>query len=248
MRPDRARRNSESRSPSSRSQPLPASEPRQPKSLGLEPEELARLQGEDRARFVDRYDVSRETLEKLDRYVALLTDWQTRMNLVAPSTLATVWQRHIADSLQLDALLPLFETGSDLGSGGGLPGIVIAIMRPDAKVHLVESVGKKATFLRAVADDLGLNTHVHARRIEASGHALRQSEVVTARALASLDKLCGLVSPHIGPKTRCFFAKGASHEAEIAAAQERWSFDLKVHGSALAEGSVILELSAIRPR
>ncbi len=177
----------------------------------------------------------------------MLTDWQTRMNLVAPSTLATVWERHIADSLQLEAFLPPFETGADLGSGGGLPGIVIAIMRPEAKVHLVESVGKKATFLRAVADELGLNTHVHARRIEASGHALRQSEVVTARAVASLDRLLGLVSPHISAETRCFFAKGASHEVEIAAARERWSFELKTHGSQLVEGSVILELSAVRP-
>ncbi|MER0236542.1 16S rRNA (guanine(527)-N(7))-methyltransferase RsmG [Fulvimarina sp. MAC8] len=204
------------------------------------------MQAEDRERFTARFDVSRETLDGLDRYVALLTDWQTRMNLVAPSTLATVWERHIADSLQLEALLPPFETCSDLGSGGGLPGIVIAIMRTDSKVHLVESVGKKATFLRAVADDLGLNTHVHARRIESSGHALRQSEVVTARALASLDKLCGLVSPHISTETRCFFAKGASHEAEIAAARELWSFDLKIHDSQLAEGSVILELAAIQ--
>ncbi|MEN3794176.1 16S rRNA (guanine(527)-N(7))-methyltransferase RsmG [Fulvimarina sp. MAC3] len=212
----------------------------------MEPEELARLQAEDRAGFCERLDVSRETLQKLDRYVAMLTEWQTRMNLVAPSTLGHVWERHIADSLQLDALLPPFETGCDLGSGGGLPGIVVAIMRPDAKVHLVESVGKKASFLRAVADDLGLNTHVHARRIEASGQALKRSEVVTARALAALDKLCGLVSPHIEPQTRCFFAKGASHESEIAAARERWSFNLKIHGSSLAEGSVILELSEIR--
>ncbi|MDY8109022.1 16S rRNA (guanine(527)-N(7))-methyltransferase RsmG [Fulvimarina sp. 2208YS6-2-32] len=221
---------------------------RKPKSLGMEPEALARLQTEGRDRFEAEFDVSRETLAALDRYVTLLTEWQTRMNLVATSTLGAVWQRHIADSMHLIALVPRFETAADLGSGGGLPGIVMAIVRPASRVHLIESVGKKATFLRAVADDLGLNTHVHARRIETCGQALAQSDIITARALASLDTLCGLVAPHLKPGARCFFSKGANHDAEMETARAHWSFEVKQHASPLSEGSVILEIAGIKRR
>ncbi|RFC64536.1 16S rRNA (guanine(527)-N(7))-methyltransferase RsmG [Fulvimarina endophytica] len=214
----------------------------------MSPEALAKAQSESRERVAGTIDVSRETWERLDRYVALLTEWQTRMNLVAPASLAEVWERHVADSLQVTDLLPAFETLTDLGSGGGFPGIVIAIMRPEARVHLVESVGKKAGFLRAVAEDLGLSTHVHARRIEACGQVLARSDLVTARALASLDKLCSLVEPHLKPDARCFFAKGARHGEEIEEAKANFVFHVKHHPSRLKEGSVILELSGIRPR
>lgn len=212
--------------------------------------ELAALRAEDRERVLDRFIVSRETLERLDRYVELLVAWQARLNLVAPSTLGEVWTRHVADSLSLEQRLPAFRRAIDLGSGAGLPGLIIAAVRADdgASVDLVESNAKKAAFLRTVQRETGLPGTVHAARIEDCGEALAAAEIVTARALAPLDQLLGLVAPHIAPTTRCFFAKGRSHEQEINAAAAHWRFSMVKHESALADGSVVLEIGDIQPR
>ena len=96
----------------------------------------------ERAAFAAEFDVSRETLARLDRYAELLAEWQQRMNLVGPSTLPHVWDRHFRDSAQL---LPIAGTGQrwlDIGAGGGFPGLVIAILDPTANIMLVESITK----------------------------------------------------------------------------------------------------------
>ncbi|MEP5199055.1 MAG: 16S rRNA (guanine(527)-N(7))-methyltransferase RsmG, partial [Paracoccaceae bacterium] len=110
-------------------------------------------------------DVSRETLERLDIYAALLAHWTKSINLVSPNSLPVLWQRHFLDSAQI---LPFVEEGSwlDVGSGGGFPGAVIAIMSEKATVELVESDQRKATFLRTVARETGVGFKVHAKRIE----------------------------------------------------------------------------------
>ena len=146
--------------------------------------------------FAQTYHVSRETLTKLMAYQALLGKWQQSVNLVGPTSLAAFWQRHAADSAQiLRYAPPAAKTWLDLGSGGGLPGLVLAIMlaekTPNARVHMVESDRKKASFLRAVLADTGVSAHVHHSRIEALAEAppaaLAQIDVVTARALAPIE-------------------------------------------------------------
>ena len=221
----------------------PASAPR-PK-----PTAVREAQAAGRARFLEAHNVSRETLERLDRFVVLLTEWQARINLVAPATLGEVWDRHIGDSLVLERLLPPFERAIDLGSGGGLPGLIVAAARvgDGGVVDLVESNGKKAAFLRTVQRELGLPGTVHAARIETCGVAIAAADVVTARALAALDELCGLVGPHLKRGARCFFQKGRSHEQEIAAATAHWRFTMLRHPTGLADDSVVLELAGVEP-
>ncbi|MGI8527158.1 MAG: 16S rRNA (guanine(527)-N(7))-methyltransferase RsmG, partial [Pseudolabrys sp.] len=144
----------------------------------------------DKAKALAITPVSRETEDRLDRYVELLLKWQATTNLVAPSTLPTLWTRHVADSLQLIDLAPGAKIWVDLGSGGGFPGIPIACaLAPisGAMVHAVESNGKKAAFLREAARITGAPVTVHAQRIENFGDRfMTEVHVVSARALAPL--------------------------------------------------------------
>lgn len=226
--------------------PSVAPAPRRPKPLDLA--DIAVQQAAGRAWFAETFAVSRETMARLDTFVAMLTDWQTRMNLVSPATLGDVWRRHIGDSLSLERLLPAFSQAVDLGSGGGLPGLIIAAYRPGCAVDLVESSQKKAAFLSAAQAEMGLAGAVHPVRIEAAGGVLGKAEVVTARALAPLDDLLAMVAPHISRETRCFFQKGRSHEQEIAAAAANWKFTMVIHESQVEADSVILEVAEIKAR
>src|SRR5262249_34425636 len=143
--------------------------------------------------------VSRETLDRLDRFVATLLTWQRRINLIAPASVSEIWTRHVADSLQLLSLAPAARLWLDLGSGGGFPGLGIACAlceTPGARVHLVESNGKKAAFLREAVRVTGAPAIVHQARIEHMGTKLDESiEIVTARALAPLSDLLELAAP-----------------------------------------------------
>ncbi|KAB0679356.1 16S rRNA (guanine(527)-N(7))-methyltransferase RsmG [Aureimonas leprariae] len=197
------------------------------------------------------FDVSRETRARLDAYVRLLGQWQRTTNLVADATMPEVWERHVADSLQFRPLCQPAKRWVDLGSGGGFPGLVTAILvadEGDAHVDLVESNGKKAAFLRTVIRELGLPATVHAIRIEAAGEVLAWADAVSARALASLGALLGMVAGRIGPQVPCFFAKGRSHGEEIVDASRRWRFTLREHPSRVAAEAAILEVADIRPR
>ena len=199
-----------------------------------------------RGMVLSRNTVSRETLDRLDAYVALLRIWQARINLVAPSTLNELWPRHIEEGLVLWPRIPTAaDKLVDLGSGAGLPGLVLAILlaeRGAGSIALVESNGKKAAFLRTVIRELDLPAEVHAKRIEACGGLLAAANIVTARALAPLDLLFGMVAPHIGPTTICLFPKGRTHQGEIEAASAHWRFDMVKHFSLNEPDSVILEI------
>jgi 16S rRNA (guanine527-N7)-methyltransferase len=180
----------------------------------------------ERARALALIPVSRETLARLDQLVALLLRWQERINLIAPSTVSVVWTRHVADSLQLLALAPDARIWVDLGSGGGFPGLVIACAlaeRPGAVIHLVESNGKKAAFLREAARTIALPVVVHGERIEAFSETFRERvDVVTARALASLPDLLALSEPLLKTGARGLFLKGRDVEVELTAASKYW--------------------------
>jgi 16S rRNA (guanine527-N7)-methyltransferase len=181
----------------------------------------------DRARALKLTPVSGDALARLDKYAALLVEWQSRINLIAPSTLPTLWTRHIADSLQLLRHAPNAKTWIDMGSGAGFPGIPIACalaQTPGAQVHLIESNGKKAAFLREAARITGAPAVVHAERIENYGESFAgKTDVVTARALAPLDSLLDQAFPFIGRGAIGLFLKGQDIEAELTDSSKRWS-------------------------
>src|ERR1700752_3986573 len=143
--------------------------------------------------------VSRETEERLERFVALLQEWQAKTNLVAPSTLPNLWTRHISDSLQLLSLAPSAKIWVDLGSGGGFPGVVLASAladTPGAMVHLVERIAKKAAFLREALRITGAAGTVHLADIgDTVERFAGPVDCVTARAVAPLHQLIGFADP-----------------------------------------------------
>jgi 16S rRNA (guanine527-N7)-methyltransferase len=201
------------------------------------------------------YPVSRETISRLEIYHRLLVKWQAKTNLVAPSTLHHFWDRHVADSLQLIDLSTGTRNWTDIGSGGGFPGMVIAIVMEQIRdvdgstprVCLVESIGKKCAFLRQVANECGVQAEISKTRIESATKQLLQASVVTARALASTEKLLTLTEGAILGERKALFHKGRGYEKELADCRGKWRFDLLVHPSRIDAESVVLEISnAIR--
>jgi 16S rRNA (guanine527-N7)-methyltransferase len=191
-------------------------------------------------------DVSRETAERLERFVALVRKWQTAENLVAPEALPVIWTRHVADSAQLTRLFPDARTWVDLGSGGGFPGIVLAILlaeSPDGIAHLVESNQRKCAFLRQAIRETGASGKVHAGRIETILAEWREpADIVSARALAPLGRLLSLAEPLLLKGAVGAFHKGQDFEREIEEASKSWEFDLILHKSLVDGGGVILEI------
>ncbi len=191
--------------------------------------------------------VSRETQERLEHFVALFQKWAKSINLTAPSTLADAWSRHIADSVQIFQLQPLPRTWIDLGSGGGFPGIVTAILLAeldDGWVHLVESNHKKAAFLRTALRETAGRGSIHAVRIEDAPAIVENCDFVSARALADLGKLLGFIEPWSkrNASLRAYFHKGRDYRSEIEKAHGDWRFDLLEHKSAVEQDSVVLEI------
>ena len=199
----------------------------------------------DKTRALGLFPVSRETEDRLDRFVDVLLLWQRKLNLIAPSTLPEVWTRHIADSLQLLPLAPQARTWVDLGSGGGFPGIVIACALADdprTRVHLVESNGKKAAFLREAVRATGAPAIVQAIRAEKFGESCAEPvDAVTARALAPLKTLCDQAFPFIARGAVGLFLKGQDVDAELTEAAKYWRLEAsKVPSKTSPEGSVVL--------
>ncbi len=172
--------------------------------------------------------VSRETEQRLDQLVDLLRRWQTIKNLVGPRTLDEVWTRHIADSLQLAFLRPDIRRWADFGSGAGFPGLVVACTwaDQDREMHLVESNGRKAAFLREAARTLGLSVVVHDCRVDEAMPALllRDIQLVSARALTSLDNLIEMAEPLLKKGAQGLFLKGQDVDNELTKATKCWIF------------------------
>jgi len=199
-------------------------------------------------RILNGLDVSRETEDRLNAFVALFQKWAKAINLVAPSTLSEAWNRHIVDSAQIYALHPGPRNWVDLGSGGGFPGIVTGILLAGVGggwVHLVESNNKKAAFLRTAILETGARASVHAIRIEEAPAEIGDCEAISARALADLDLLMqfGLPWAERNPSLRFFLHKGRDYRREVDKALGRWRFDLVKHASIVEPDSVVLELS-----
>jgi 16S rRNA (guanine527-N7)-methyltransferase len=200
----------------------------------------------DLAAMARDFGVSRESWVQLETYVKLLEQWQARVNLIAPSTADNIWERHIKDSLQLIPLLPVgCKVIADLGTGAGLPGMVLGIARP-VRVHLYEANGKKVAFLREAVRRTQIDAQVHQVRLE-SLVASRPPpvDVVTARALAPLGELLGLAQPFLEAGATGLFMKGKDVENERAHAAKRWRFGYNKHPSLTDSQSVILEIKEV---
>lgn len=192
--------------------------------------------------------VSRETSERLQIYEALLTRWNPSINLVSPSTLPDLATRHIEDCLQVAAFAD-GKTGRwvDLGSGGGLPGLVLAMSNEDPELNftLVESDQRKAAFLRSVVRETGLtNVTVLSQRIESLPSL--NADYVSARALASLKQLMAYLALHLAPCGKAFLMKGVHWKEEVEDARKGWDFNYIAHPSRTQEGAAILEVSGVR--
>ncbi len=222
--------------------------------------------GGDREKALAMFDVSRETIARLDRFVELLLAWQRRTNLISPSTIPSLWTRHVADSLQLVELvrtpvphpLPDEREGReggvwlDLGCGGGFPGIVIACAladAPGAQIHLIESNMKKASFLREAVREAKVPGIVHAARIETLVSTLGSvADYVTARALAPLPELLEIVAPFLKKGAKALLPKGQDLDIELTEATKRWNIEAESVPSRTSRAGRILIVHALSKR
>lgn len=189
--------------------------------------------------------VSRETKARLTEYLRLLLAWNARINLIASTTEATAWERHVVDSWQLLPLLPERGVLVDLGSGGGLPGLVLAIGRAE-ETYLVESDRRKCSFLMEATRALGLShVRVHPQRIEAA--RVPKAAVVTARALAPLSVLLAQAHGILDPSGIAVFPKGRGAEDELTAAAPHWFMRTERFASRTDAEATIFRISEIRP-
>lgn len=199
-----------------------------------------------------QYDVSRETNEKLTAFVSLLTEWNAKMNLVSKNSLEDVWMRHILDSLQLIKYIPQnTKILLDIGSGAGFPALVLAIVMqekmPTAKWILIESITKKTVYLNDVCAKLNLeNVLVENNRVE--NLQFKNIDLITARAVAALDILCGYAYGIAGAKAKMLLLKGRTYEEEICSAKQKWNFDYSVSPNAYGSDGVILQIDNLRKR
>ena len=189
-------------------------------------------------------DVSRETIDRLNVFADLLIKWNARINLVSRNSLSELWSRHIIDSVQVFRAAPAGGIWADLGSGGGFPGLIVAILAaeqpPKTKVVLIESDQRKAAFLRAAARETGVSCQVIAQRIESASP--QQADIVSARALADLTILLQYSQRHLAEGGTALFPKGVTWQKELDAARVQWCFDVDVIESQTMPGAAILKI------
>jgi 16S rRNA (guanine527-N7)-methyltransferase len=204
----------------------------------------------DRAKALTLVPVSHETESRLDLFVNLFLRWQKAVQLVAPSTLPTLWTRHVADSLQLLALAPAAKVWADLGPGGGFPGFVLAAALADqagAKVHLVESDTRKAAFLREAQRITGVPAVVHHDRIESAAEQVGPVDAVTARALAPMTRLLELAHPLLSTGAVGLFLKGQDVDSELTDAAKSWSINYSIQPSLTDSAGGIVLVNRAQP-
>lgn len=192
--------------------------------------------------------VSRETMERLEKFEQVLLKWNPRINLVSKNSLPHLWPRHIADSIQVyDCVDKIDETWLDIGSGGGFPGIVVAILAaersPQTKVTLIESDQRKSVFLRTAARECGVSISVLTKRIEQVEPI--GAQIMSARAVADLDTLLGFSERHLAEDGVALFPKGESWQKEVDAAKKKWRFDVESITSLTETEAVILKIKGI---
>jgi 16S rRNA (guanine527-N7)-methyltransferase len=200
-----------------------------------------------RGSFAEATGASSMAVAAMQTYLDMLADWNSRMNLVGPSALASFWQRHAYDSAQLLTFAPSAKIWADLGSGAGLPGIVLAILlkdTPGAQVHLVESMVKRTRFLAEVKTKLDLPVTIHNRRAEDMTPP-KGLEVVTARACAPLSRLLSFAYPCLRTGAMGLFLKGRDAEQELTDARLAWQFDAQLHDSLSDPSGRVIQLQKV---
>ena len=192
--------------------------------------------------YPDWLNVSRETQQKLEAFADLVEKWSQKINLVSRADAAVIWNRHILDSAQLFVVEQEHpKQWLDLGSGGGFPGIVVAILfRPTTKVTLVESDARKCAFLKTACIELSLGADVVNQRIETLPPL--QADVISARALTSLDNLLEFASKHLKPSGHCFFLKGGKAHQELTEAKRNWKMAVEKIPSITQPSGTILKI------
>lgn len=193
-------------------------------------------------------NVSRETMERLKIYDETLRKWNPKINLVSKSTIPDLWSRHILDSIQIfEAMENPQGHWVDIGSGGGLPGVIVAICAadaaPDLKVTLIESDQRKSAFLRTAARECGVKINVISKRIEAVPG--QQADILSARALADLSVLCAFSEHHLAKGGICLFPKGINWKKEVDNALEQWRFGWEAIKSRTEPQAVILKIEGV---
>lgn len=204
------------------------------------------MQPED---FRDQFSVSRESFERLTIYHALLLKWQKAINLISPKTVQSSWERHFADSAQMSEYIPDdVKVLADIGSGAGFPGLVLALLRPELQVHLIESDERKAQFLRTVSRETQACVVVHNERIEEIEGL--SPDIVTARALADLEGLMRYCEKWSAANSdlKMLFLKGRIYADEISNAKENYDFSVEAYPSQTSDESRILFISDVKAR
>lgn len=189
-----------------------------------------------------------ERMADLERFRVMLTEANAVMNLVGPDSLPDFWNRHAWDSAQLLDLAGFARTWADLGAGAGFPGVVLAILlkgRPDAHIWLIDSLQKRCRFLQTIVDELALPATVVWGRAEEQ--ALKV-DVVTARAVAPMEKLLGYAQPYLARGAQGLFLKGEKAEAELREASKSWQVDAGLSVSRSDPGGRIVTVRSLRPR
>lgn len=198
----------------------------------------------NQAEALEMLDVSRETIRRLESFEATLRKWNPRINLVSASSLDDLWSRHIIDSIQVYRSGSPVDHWVDLGSGGGFPGLIAALVAmedsPKTKFTLIESDQRKAAFLRTAAREAGISCRILAQRIEVVPPL--DADIVSARALADLTSLLYLTTRHLGRGGFALLPKGATWKKEVATAQEKWRFRFEPITSVTDPKAVILKI------
>ena len=197
--------------------------------------------------FLEQANVSRETFQKLETYASLLSEWQSKLNLISKNSLEHVWQRHFLDSAQIYSMLPKKAVSSlDAGTGAGFPGLVLSIMGI-RNVELVEQNKKKCAFLHEVIKKTGATAKVHSGKI--GSLPVKQYDVILARALMSLDGLLYTLSPFFGPDTLGVFPKGLKVNQELTAASKNWKMNVAMKQSITSpDGKIVLVKDLVSER
>lgn len=199
---------------------------------------------------INKYNVSRETIKKLEDFVKLLTEWNEKMNLVSKNSLADVWTRHVLDSIQLINYIPdQAEYLVDIGSGSGFPGIVLAIVfqekMPSLKITLVESITKKAMYLNDAIEKIGLKS-VNVLNDRVENAVFKNVDIITARAVASLSILCGYATKIGNKNTEMLLLKGKSYNEEEIEARKNWIFSREIYENKYSNDGCIVKVKNIR--
>ncbi len=196
---------------------------------------------------LERLNVSRETYERLEIFAAVLEKWNSKINLISRHSVSDIWTRHIVDSIQVFRSVPAPQHWVDMGSGGGLPGVVVGILasaeRHGTRVTLIESDQRKAAFLRTAARECGASIQVLSDRIERCQP--QNADVLSARALADLTKLLEFSERHLNPKGVAVFPKGANWKKEVDNALKSWRFDFEPITSLTEPDAVLLKIKGV---